>query len=94
MSKTKAYIVADSTCCLNGIRAEKVGTKVKLTDEKAASMVGKVRLLKDHEATGKSEQELIKENSKLTNQVEELAAQVEDLTAQLDEATKPDKKAK
>ena len=94
MSKTKKYIVVMSNCCLKGIVAEEIGAKVSLTDEKAASMAGKVRLLKDHEGSSKSEQELIKENAKLIKQVGELTAQVEDLTAQLDEATKPDKKDK
>ena len=74
-------------CCLKGIIEEEVGAKVDLTDDKAASMSGKVRLLKDYEKVGKTEQELIKENAKLSKQVAEL-------TEQLDEATKPDKKAK
>ena len=91
MSKTKMYIVVKSNCCLKGIKEEEIGAKVKLTDEKAASMAGKVRLLEEHEAQGKTEQELTKENVQLKKQVEELAAQVEDLTAQLDEATKPAK---
>lgn len=74
-----------SNCCLKGITEEEIGAKVSLTDEKAASMVGKVRLLKDYEDQSKSEQELIKENANLTKQVAEL-------TAQLDDATKPDEK--
>lgn len=85
MSDKKEYIVVMKGCCLKGITEEKVGEKVMLSDTKALGMSGKVKLLKDYEMTSKTEQELIKENAKLTKQVEEL-------TAQLDEATKPDAK--
>lgn len=87
MSELKQYVVVMKGTCLKGIKEEKVGTKVKLTDAKAKAMSGKVQLLKDYELTSPSEQELIKENAKLLKQVKEL-------TEQLDEATKPTKKAK
>ena len=83
----KTYVVIRKGCCLKGIIEEKIGAKVKLTDEKAISMSGKVQLLKDYELVSKNEQELIQENAQLLKQIESL-------TAELDEATKPDKKDK
>ena len=72
MANTKDYIVTKKGCCLKGIKEEEVGAKVKLTDEKAKAMSGKVELMKGYQKSGPSEQELIKANAKLLKRVEEL----------------------
>lgn len=78
-AKTNKYIVTKMGVCLKGIVEEEVGAKVSLTDEKAAGMVGKVRLLKDYENDSRAENELAEANAK----IKELTKQVEDLTAAL-----------
>jgi len=48
--KTRKYIVTHPGVCLKGTKEEEKGAKVDLTEEKAAAMVNKVRLLGDYEA--------------------------------------------
>lgn len=68
----KEYIVTKKGCCIKTGQEEEIGAKVKLSDEKAAGLVNKVELLKDYQLAGKTEQELIKENAKLSKRVKQL----------------------
>ena len=68
----KDYIVIKKGCCIKTGQEEEIGAKVKLSDEKAAGLVNKVELLKDYQLAGKTEQELIKENAKLSKRIKQL----------------------
>ena len=93
-TKTKKYIVIKRGVCLKGTTETEIDTKVDLTDEKAAGMVGKVRLLKDYEAESKGTADLKKEVASLTKANAALTKQVEEMTAALATPAAPVKTAK
>ena len=85
--KTKNYIITKFGVCLKGTEETPVGEKVMLTDDKAASLIGKVRLLKDYEDEQNADKNLIAENKKLAKENAELGGVNADLTEQLGKLT-------
>lgn len=79
--KTKDYIVTQK-----GIQGHDIGEVVKLSDEKAASLVNKIRLKCDYESDAKAAMKaksLQKELAAMTKERDEALALVEELQAQL-----------
>ena len=90
MSDSKKYIVV-----MPGCLAYKVGEQVALTDQKAKSLVGKVRPIADHEKeieASKAVTDMRKDlddagtrNKELEKEIKRMAAQVQQLTKELDQ---------
>ncbi len=79
-TKNKEYIVIKKGVCLKGVEEIEKGKTVKLTEAKAACLVGKVRLASEHNAEPKSDGKLAKENDKMSAKLEKLQADNDELT--------------
>lgn len=79
--KTKKYIITQRGVCLKGTNLEEVGSTVSLTEAKATSLVGKVRLASDDVAP-EGVEDLKKETATLQKQIKVLT----DANSQLSEA--------